>query len=74
MPKKPTFGQRDYMRKLAAENGLNRDALVRGYAKAERTGLVRRDSRISEMTPEEYALKLWHDGTGPKGWLNADRT
>ncbi|MEO5758563.1 MAG: hypothetical protein ABIQ51_17065 [Mesorhizobium sp.] len=74
MADNPTFGQRDYMRKLVAELGLNRDALIAGYAKAELAGLVKRTSRISEMTPEEYALRLWHDGTGPKGWLNANRT
>jgi hypothetical protein len=70
----PTFGRRDYMRKLVAELGLNREALIACYAKAERAGLVERKSRISGATPEEYALQLWHDGTGPKGWLNAHRT
>jgi DNA-binding transcriptional MocR family regulator len=70
MAAKPPYGQRDYMRKLAAKYGLDRSALVRNYARAERSGLVRRKSRLSGATPEEYALALWRDGTGPKGWLN----
>ncbi|MCO5158680.1 MAG: hypothetical protein M9945_18390 [Aquamicrobium sp.] len=71
MADEPSFGQRDFMRKLVAEHGMDREAVVQSYARAERAGLVRRKSRVSGATAEEYALQLWHDGTGPKGWLKA---
>ncbi|NGO54513.1 hypothetical protein [Allomesorhizobium camelthorni] len=74
MTEKPTFGQRDYMRKLVATMGRDQEAVCMAYAKAERDGLVPRMSNTSRKTPDEYAVALWKDGTGKRGWLNANRT
>lgn len=66
--------QRDYMRKLVASLGPDRQAVCAAYAKAESDGLIPRKSNVSGKSPAEYAAALWNDGTGKKGWLSADRT
>lgn len=63
-----TFRQRDYMRKLVADLGVRRDAVCAAYAQAERDGVVLRKRNSSKHTPEDYAARLWLDGTA-KGWL-----
>lgn len=74
MPANPRYGQRDYMRKLVVELGAKRDVVCAAYAQAERDGIVPRRSNASKHSPDEYAIRLWLDGTGKKGWLNANRT
>ena len=61
------------MRKLVAELGANRSAVCAAYAQAERDGMVPRKRNSSKHSPDEYAVRLWLDGTGKKGWLNANR-
>jgi hypothetical protein len=68
MVDEPTYGQREYMRKLVASMGRNQDAVCAAYAQAERDGLVERANNITGHSPEDYALALWRDGDR-KGWL-----
>ena len=67
------FGQREYMRKLATELGLDKLAVCSAYAKAERDGIVTRLSKTTRMAPTDYANALWEDGA-KKGWLSLDTT
>ena len=60
--------QRDYMRKLIARFGANKDRVVREYAGAERRGEVERKSNSHNWTPEQYASALWQDGIR-RGWI-----
>lgn len=59
---------RDVMRRLFAEHGGDREAVVRAYAEAERRGEVQRTSNLRGMSAVDYARRLWADGT-KKGWL-----
>jgi hypothetical protein len=68
MVDEPTYGQREYMRKLVASMGRNQDAVCAAYAQAERDGLVERAKNITGHRPEDYAIALWRDGDR-KGWL-----
>ena len=62
------YGQRDYMRKLIREMGSEKSAVCAAYARAERDGLVRRQTNARRLSPEEYAVALWNDGQD-KDWL-----
>ena len=66
------FKQRDYMRNLVRDLGPDPEAVCRAYAQAERDGLVKRTRNEHGLSPEDYAVALWKDGTGAKGWLDAD--
>ena len=62
MGNKPPYSQREYMRKMVRELGLDQVKVCAAYVKAEREGLVRHRSNINRIAPEEYALFLWNDG------------
>lgn len=73
MQTKPPYSQREYMRKMVRELGLDRAIVCAAYVKAEREGLVRHKSNRNGVTPEKYALALWYDGLRTDGrskpWL-----
>lgn len=60
--------QRDVMRDLYRRLGGDQDRVVAAYAAAERRGDAKRTSNVHDMTPEEYARRLYADGVA-KGWL-----
>ena len=60
--------QRDMMRGLYRRVGGDHERVVAAYAAAERSGDVQRASNVRQMTPEEYAERLYQDGV-KKGWL-----
>jgi hypothetical protein len=62
--------QRDYMRQLVAKIGFDQEHVCSAYASGEREGAVRRKSNDADLSPEEYAKRLWLDGVR-KGWLKA---
>lgn len=59
---KRKYSQREYMRKMVKELGLDREKVCAAYVKAQREGLVRHKSNRNGVTPEEYAQSLWYDG------------
>jgi hypothetical protein len=70
-------GQRDCMRDLAlaianplrTENQI-KALVVPAYAFLEEIGAVPRESNCNELTPLDYANRLWEDGMNPrKEWL-----
>ena len=61
--------QRDVMRKLVRELGLNERAVCAAYAQAERDGEAPRAKNRNGWTSEYYASELWRDGV-KKGWLS----
>ena len=68
------MSQHDKMKEFYKTYASNKERVVAEYAAAERKGEVKRDSNKNKFTPEEYALRLWNDGTGSglgKGWLLA---
>lgn len=73
MRNKPPYSQREYMRKMVRELGLDQAKVCAAYVKAERKGLVRHKSNRNGVTPEQYALSLWYDGFRTDGnrrpWL-----
>ena len=60
--------QRNVMRDLHRRFGGDHDRVVAAYAAAERRGEVKRSSNVRNMTPEEYASRLYADGVA-KGWI-----
>ena len=60
--------QRDVMRELNRRLGGDHDKVVAAFAAAERRGEVRRASNVHDITPEEYARRLYADGVA-KGWI-----
>lgn len=60
--------QRDVMRAIWAQLGPNERLVVEAYASAERRGEVARASNPTNLSPEEYARRLLHDGV-KRGWL-----
>jgi hypothetical protein len=60
--------QRDVMRDLNRRYGGDYERVVAAYAAAERRGDVRRSSNVHDMTPEDYARRLYADGVA-KGWI-----
>ena len=56
------LGQRECMRKLISSLGRDKSKVCAAYAKAERDGLVDRDSNTTKKSPEQYADTLWRDG------------
>ena len=60
--------QRDLMRDLNRRLGGDHDKVVAAYAAAERRGDVKRTSNVRGIEPEEYAERLYRDGT-IKGWI-----
>lgn len=60
--------QRDMMRALFRQFGGDKNRTVAAYAAAERRGEVDRLSNVLGMTSQEYATRLFADGT-KKGWL-----
>ncbi len=54
-------------RKLFKEHDGQQEAVIAAYSAAEREGLVKRKSKVSGPTPEEYARHLWWDAS-KKGW------
>lgn len=61
--------QRDVMRDLNRRFDGDHEKLVAAYAAAERRGDVKRASNVRGMEPEEYAERLYRDGT-MKGWID----
>lgn len=64
---KPT--QRDYMRHLVSQLGLDKAKVCAAYAQAERDDKVSRIRDQNDTSPEAYADALWEDGI-KKGWLD----
>ena len=59
--------QRDVMRNLHRRFDGDHDGVVAAYAAAEWRGEVTRASNVRGMEPEEYAERLYRDGTS-RGW------
>jgi hypothetical protein len=57
------------MRLLVEELGNNRDQVCKAYARAEKRGEVGRNGNVNNLTPLEYARRLWRDGER-RGWLH----
>lgn len=60
--------QRDKMRELYRHYSGNKEAVVKAYSEAERSGDVDRLRNASGYGTEQYARALWADGE-KKGWL-----
>jgi predicted transcriptional regulator len=60
--------QRDKMRELARIHPKDEGAIIKAYAQAERSGIVTRQSNGRNISPEDYASRLYADGV-KKGWL-----
>jgi hypothetical protein len=60
--------QVELMRELVAKHGRRPETVCPLYAKAERDGIVQRKSNRHEISPEQYAYRLYRDGER-KGWL-----
>lgn len=60
------------MRELARKHPRDSTTVIREYSKAERNGLVSRYNNSRNMTPEDYAARLFADGI-KKGWINGGR-
>jgi hypothetical protein len=52
---------------LSKSMGMNREAVVRAYANAERDGKVRRERNDNQTNAAEYAKALYRDGI-IRGW------
>lgn len=61
--------QRDKTRELARQHPRDSTTIIREYAQAERDGLVARHNNSRDMTPEDYASRLFADGI-KKGWID----
>ena len=61
--------QRDIMRRLWRKHRGDATAIIRGWAKAERTGDAVRASNVRNLSPEEYGRRLLDDGV-MKGWIS----
>lgn len=60
--------QRDKMRELYRHYSGNKEAVIKAYSEAERSGDVDRLRNASGYGTEQYARALWADGE-KKGWL-----
>ena len=63
-----TMQQRDMMRQLYKAFPGDNHRVVDEYAAAEVRGEVKRGKNKNHLSPAEYALQLWQDGTR-KGWI-----
>ncbi len=61
--------QRDIMRRLWRLHRGDATAIIRAWAKAERTGEAVRASNVRNLSPEEYGRRLLDDGV-KKGWIS----
>ncbi len=64
----PTMTQRDKMRELFRRFDGDELRVVEAYVDAERCREVKRVSNNYEMSPKEYALRLFADGVAKK-WI-----
>jgi hypothetical protein len=60
--------QRDYMRNLKNKFNNNKDHIINAYAQGERNGDVKRIKDKHNLSPENYAERLYYDGIR-KNWL-----
>jgi hypothetical protein len=60
--------QRDMMRQLYKKYGGRPQDMIAAYADAERRGFVHRRSNVNNVSPEDYAYRLYLDGMA-KGWF-----
>ncbi|MBK9366821.1 MAG: hypothetical protein IPN01_10945 [Deltaproteobacteria bacterium] len=62
------MSQRDVMRALWAKYKPNEERVIAAYAAQERAGAAPRSSNTHDVSPEDYARRLFYDGR-TKGWL-----
>jgi hypothetical protein len=60
--------QRDMMRQLYKKYMGRSQDMIAAYADAEQRGLVHRKSNVNNVSPEDYAYRLYLDGM-KKGWF-----
>ena len=62
------MSQREKMKALYKQHKGDEKLAVKQYAQAEKDGEVKRDSNEYDLSPENYAQRLWNDGVND-GWL-----
>jgi hypothetical protein len=68
-------GQREKMRELVAKYGMDKEKVCLAYARAERNGEVTRKRNEHDISPEDYADRLWRDGLRKSNpWLKKPKT
>lgn len=70
---KMAFGQRELMKRLFAEFGGDKEAVILAYTLADERGEVRRSRNQSSTSSREYAVRLWANGIY-QGWLSVEDT
>ncbi|MGE4248497.1 MAG: hypothetical protein AB7F09_03855 [Parvibaculaceae bacterium] len=61
-------GQRDFMRKLVKQHGLDAPIVCSAFSEALKSGQVSWNSNTSNISADQYAVMVWMDGM-KKGWL-----
>jgi hypothetical protein len=61
--------QRDKMRELFRLHDGDEARVIQAYAESEERGEVERESDMRGLTPQDYAARLFADGTR-KGWIH----
>ena len=64
----PEMSQRDYMRMLYRRYNGNEERIIEAYASAEMNGEVLRMNNTYNLSPIQYARRLYKDGIS-KEWI-----